>query len=289
MREYQKALYPYEEIYEYIGTSDTQIFRLISGITYPGPDYDLTRKHARSYTVEYIYEGEGVVQEDSRIYKVCAGDFFILHPNTFHHYYSSRENPWKKIFFTVKENSKFITRLLQMYKIEDVVCFKQTNTPFYHPEIMELLRSDETDVTYRMEDLIIQTLVGLGRFWQEMRRPSESTSIADAKSYIDKHITERISLADVAREVSLDRAYLSRAFKQSFGVSPSQYILKQKVSLAETMLSDTGLSVEDIAIRLSFYDVSHFSHAFTKIHGISPSEYRNLPVQTNYEIKGVYS
>ena len=90
MREYKKAQYPYEEIYEYIGTSDTQIFRLISGVTYPGPDYDLERKHARSHTIEYIYEGEGVVQEDSHIYKVSAGDFFILHPNTFHHYYSSK-------------------------------------------------------------------------------------------------------------------------------------------------------------------------------------------------------
>ena len=289
LREYKKALYPYEEIYEYIGTSETQIFRLISGVTYPGPDYDLERKHARSHTIEYIYEGEGVVQEDSHIYKVSAGDFFILHPNTFHHYYSSKENPWKKIFFTVKENSKFITRLLQMYKIDDVVFFPQTNTPFFLPEIMELLKSDETDVTYRMEDYIIRTLVSLGRFYQEVRHSDENTSIAEAKAYIDKHITERIALADVARNISLDRAYLSRAFKLAYGVSPSQYILKQKITLAETMLSDTGLSVEDIALRLSFYDVSHFSHTFTKIHGMSPSEYRNLPVQNNYEIKGVYS
>ena len=113
--------------------------------------------------------------------------------------------------------------------------------------------------------------------------------MAEAKFYIDNHITDRIVLTDVAKAVSLDNSYLSRAFKQAYGISPSQYIQKQKITLAESMLTDTNLSLEDIAVRLSFYDVSHFSRIFAKVHGLTPTEYRDLPLQDNINLKGDYS
>ena len=267
--------FPYEEMYEYIGTSETQILHLLSGITGPDPGYEVKRMHSDCYSIEYVYEGEGIIQENSRIYKVCAGDFFILHPNAFHHYYANPKNPWKKIFFTISQKTDFATTLLRLYKIEDIIHFGKIGTPLYLEQIMALFKSGDEDITFELEDLIIRTLTALARLPKLHRLPD--SPITSAKTYIDNHITERVLLSEVAKQVSLDASYLSRAFKKTYGMSPSDYIRQQKMALAESLLSNTVLSVEDISARLSFYDVAHFSSAFTKYHGLSPSEYRSAP------------
>ncbi len=264
-----------EELYEYIGTSDTQILHLLCGITHPNPAYEITRMHSACYSIEYVYEGEDVIQENSHLYKVSAGDFFILHPHTFHHYYANPQNPWKKIFFTVNKKTNFATTLLHLYKLDDIIHFGKINTPLQLESILELVKSDQPDITNQLEDLIIQTITGLARMPKQA--PLPVTPISHAKTYIDENITERILLSDVARAVSLDASYLSRAFKKSYGISPSGYIRQQKMTLAESLLSNTVLSVEEIAQRLSFCNAAHFSSTFTAYHGISPSEYRNSP------------
>lgn len=271
--------FPSEELYEYIGTSDTQILHLLCGITHPDPAYEVKRIHSACYSIEYVYEGEGVIQENSHIYKVSAGDFFILHPHTFHHYYANPQNPWKKIFFTVNKKTNFATTLLHLYKLDGITHFGKTNTPLQLEGILALLRSEQTDIANQLEDLIFQTITGLARLPKQEAQPL--SPIANAKTYIDENITERILLSDVAKAVSLDASYLSRAFKKVYGLSPSGYIKQQKMTLAESLLSNTILSVEEIAQRLSFCNVAHFSCTFTAYHGISPSEYRNSPHPVN--------
>lgn len=275
MKQMIASSFPQEELYEYIGTTETQIFHLLSGITHPDPAYEVTRMHSDCYSIEYVYEGKGVIQENSHIYKVSAGDFFILHPHTFQHYYADPQNPWKKIFFTVNKKTNFATTLLHLYKIDDIVHFGKTNTPFYLEDILTLLRSEQTDITDQLEDLIIRTITSLARI--PKATPQPVSPIANAKAYIDENITERIVLSEVAKAVSLDTSYLSRAFKKAYGASPSNYIKKRKMTLAESLLSNTVLSVEEISQRLSFCNVAHFSSSFTNYHGISPSEYRTSP------------
>lgn len=88
-----------EEIYQYVGSPDTLILHSLSGISHPDPTHKMRRKNSDLYSLEYIYEGEGVIQQNNQIYKVSAGDLFILHPGTYHYYYTNAIRPWKKIFY----------------------------------------------------------------------------------------------------------------------------------------------------------------------------------------------
>lgn len=273
MKKAHVSRFPFEEMYEYIGTSDTQILHLYAGITHPDPSYCITRQHSNCYSIEYVCKGKGVIQENNRIYQVSAGDFFILHPHTYHHYYADPQDPWEKLFFTVNKRTAFVSTLLQLYRLDDVVCFEQLRTPLQLEAILELFRSEQTDINDRLEDLILQTVTGLAR--QPRSESRKDSPVVRAKACIDGSITERICLQDVAREVCLDPSYLSRAFKKAYGLSPQQYIHRQKMALADSLLANTALSVEEIAARLSFCDVSHFSVAFTRCHGMTPTQYRN--------------
>ena len=280
MRERTEMLFPgAEKIYHYVGSPQTQILDGLSGITFPAPEYEIIRKHSVSYSIEYVFEGEGVIQENDKIYKVSAGDFFILHPNCYHHYFANPKNPWKKIFFTTDGDPTFIKTLLSLYHIDKIVLFKSLNSPLRLEEIFELFKSDKEDITQDLERLVCMLIVDLAH--ASKLNNNSLISLSTAKSFIDKRITTRIPVAEVADYVGLDYAYFSRAFKKKYGISPSQYILHKKIELSSQLLKETELPINAIASQLSFTDTTHFIKTFKSINGTTPTEYRKHIKQTS--------
>ena len=75
--------------------------------------------------------------------------------------------------------------------------------------------------------------------------------------------------------LTADRALpLSRAFKESTGLSPHQFILRRRVERALQMLKEKRTNLADIAYDLGFSSQGHFTTVFSKIVGVSPSSYR---------------
>ena len=61
---------------------------------------------------------------------------------------------------------------------------------------------------------------------------------------------------------------------KNIGIGPAKYLMECRLKKAETMMEQGDLSLSDIAFSAGFYDVSHFSKAFTAKHGISPGKFR---------------
>ena len=113
---------------------------------------------------------------------------------------------------------------------------------------------------------------------QKMRRllsKPNSRHIRACKEYIYAHIKERITVEDLARELSVSASYLSRLFKQETGESISAYIRGKKIALAENLLKYTDHSMLEIAGLLSFSSESHFVQTFREVVGITPKKYRD--------------
>ena len=270
---YRPSEFPFkEEIYSYLGNSKTPILSALSGISFPDPAYEITRKNSMAYSVEYIYEGEGVIQENGKMYKVTQGDFFILHPNSYHHYYSSPKNPWKKIWFLIDGDTSYLSYLLDMYKIRDIVHFPKIYMPLELEKIFDLLKKDSNDISKDLEHLIYLLIQNLAHIIHN--RPKHENTLSRAKFFIDRKIKTRLTVKEVSDYLSVSTVYLSRAFKDEYGISPNKYILEKKIEFAKTLLKKTPLSIEQISQELAFFDVSHFSHTFKKISGYTPSEFR---------------
>jgi AraC family transcriptional regulator len=84
----------------------------------------------------------------------------------------------------------------------------------------------------------------------------------------------RVGVAELASAASVSRGYFSRLFRAAFGLSPAPALEQARCARAETLLSRTDLPVESIARTCGFADLSHFSHRFTALHGLSPRAYR---------------
>jgi AraC family transcriptional regulator len=93
-------------------------------------------------------------------------------------------------------------------------------------------------------------------------------------AYINEHLAEDLSIAAIADELAMSQYYFSRLFKQSMGVSPYQYVMKQRIERAKYLLRTTPLSVEAIAQQVGFSNQNQLTVQFRKFTGTTPSGYR---------------
>ena len=92
--------------------------------------------------------------------------------------------------------------------------------------------------------------------------------------YIDDNLTSELTLGALAKKSFYNPSYFSRAFKQKFGVSLTEYVGRKRIEYAVKLLRETELSVDEIVAKSGYSERSTFYHAFSKYTGKSPSDYR---------------
>lgn len=100
------------------------------------------------------------------------------------------------------------------------------------------------------------------------------------QDYILKHVTEDISLADLANEASYSPWYAHRLFKELIGLSPAEYIRKIRLTEAAKQIKNDNCKIIDAAMEIGFESADGFTRAFIKEFGIKPSSYKysHLPI-----------
>lgn len=113
---------------------------------------------------------------------------------------------------------------------------------------------------------------------QSMTHSSKSSSLAQViKDFCDKEYMENyISLEYIAGKVNKSVAYISKIFKDEFGVNFSEYIISKRLEKSREYLLDNSLKIYEIADKIGYVDVSNYIKLFKKRYGISPGDYRNF-------------
>jgi len=87
---------------------------------------------------------------------------------------------------------------------------------------------------------------------------------------IDAALDARLTIETLAAEAGLSPAHFARAFKESLGTAPHQYLLTRRLERARRLLETTGASLSDIAQRTGFADQAHFTRLFKRAFGTTP-------------------
>ncbi len=124
-------------------------------------------------------------------------------------------------------------------------------------------------------------------FSHEIRRPYETTGFYDdkhryhpdedvvqAQIWLQDNCQKEILLKDVAMRFDMSVRTFNRRFKVATGKTPLQYLQEIRIDMAKDLLQTSNLSVGDVAYRVGYQDMGHFSALFKKLLSTTPSEYR---------------
>ncbi len=95
------------------------------------------------------------------------------------------------------------------------------------------------------------------------------------REYVHENLDGDLSLAELARVAALSPQHFTVACRSTFGATPHQYILRERINRARRLLATQGcLSIADIAFTVGFATQSHFTAAFKRSVGVTPRHYR---------------
>lgn len=98
--------------------------------------------------------------------------------------------------------------------------------------------------------------------------------VSQAMRYIEVHYNEALSVEQLAKSCCVSKSHLQRAFRMCAGKTLVQVIQEKRVEKAKMLLRSSNLAIIDVAVETGFNNRQHFTETFTKIVGISPSDYR---------------
>lgn len=106
----------------------------------------------------------------------------------------------------------------------------------------------------------------------------ETQIAAQAKAYINQHLSENLRLEDVAEKFFFSPSYFGVVFKEKTGESFTSYLTTARISKAKELLCDISYSVDMVAASVGFNDRRYFTKIFKKEVGVTPKEYRKIYV-----------
>ncbi|MFZ6863588.1 helix-turn-helix domain-containing protein [Undibacterium sp. Ji67W] len=125
-----------------------------------------------------------------------------------------------------------------------------------------------------------QKIIGMTGISRDLASPDQHhpvyEKIAAAVAHIHQHHAQQIKMADLVNLTGLSVAQLERNFHKIFSLTPRQMMVKVRLDAASAMLSQTELSITDIALACGYQDHSAFSRVFKATVGMTPSEYRDV-------------
>lgn len=247
----------------------------LAGVTYPNPDYQMVRMPSHEYVFEYVRSGKGYIETAGETIEVSGGMFYGFRRGTPLTYYADRRDPYEKIWMNF--SGEILERLFDFFLIDGVIAAK-CNVFDSFLEIHDLLgRMSERDPSDVYADITMLLFKILTAATKPRFFPStiEMNSVEERmRAYIDSNVYAEVSLEKLSEEFGISKMHVIRVFKAKFGVTPMQYLIDRKISIAKSLLTGTVMPIKEIAALLHYSNTQHFSSSFKNAVGCTPNKYR---------------
>ena len=125
-----------------------------------------------------------------------------------------------------------------------------------------------------VEGLLFELLGTLLRTRSVRHEHRTSGRLARALDYLEAHIRQHLTIAEVAAQAGIHPSYLAELFRQRFGMSVGEWVRIRRLELAREALKNRILAISAIAAQSGFADQSHLTRHFRARFGVTPAEYR---------------
>lgn len=272
-------------ISEYKTSELGQLLHITDIGIYPNASFHFRGRNeseSNQYVLIYCSEGEGWYTINHQTYKVAANQLFVLPKNKAHTYGSQSKNAWtiywihfdgssaqylteglEKPFYILPEKDSRIEERFKLF--EEILAtlrngYSRSNLDYSTTALFHFLGSIKFLNSYRSS----------ARWMQQQKDVAE-----EAIHYMRENIHKRLTLKEISTYLGISPSHFSAVFQKKTGYSPLNYLSHLKIQEACHYLDFSDMKITQISIHIGFDDPFYFSRLFSKVMGVSPSEYRN--------------
>jgi AraC-like DNA-binding protein len=137
-----------------------------------------------------------------------------------------------------------------------------------------LFPSEKYNAIVRLLSFFADQLSALSNQLMTEKSNAEPPLVLRARDYIDKHKTEELSLADVAKAAGASVFHFCKVFHKATGLTFSDYVARVRLEDARNRLLNPNLRISEIAYDVGFQSLTQFNRTFKRVFGQSPTEFR---------------
>jgi AraC-like DNA-binding protein len=251
------------------------------------------------YLLVYVHEGACTVTIEGVVYDVPEGSMCLIQPNELHtlHGRSNTITPFAHfdVFYNSQREASFVTPsymtnlsefgLFLQPRLNDIAgvaippIFVPDDAPSFREQLLKMIGTwQQGDALSQLQSqqYALGLIVAMLDQFSTLANPhvQRPESLNWVTAYCSFHLAEPLRIADMAARAHLSPSHFTAVFRQRFGMSPHQYVLRLRVQRAQELLRTTQHSLASIAELCGFADVHHFAKTFKRITEIAPGAYR---------------
>lgn len=249
--------------------------------------------HPGNFSIKTVFSGAERYEFADRVTTVTAGQVLFVKPDVI--YSSSIQSSAPTDTFSIFLPKALVGRLLGNRDIDAflnsaLACTSLPGLPSVSRRLLQvataLAEGNELAASEAMVDLVAESGSTLDEIESASKRLKASNQRTKAelmrrlllcRTLLHDHIEDGVSLSRLAEETCMSEFHLMRCFRQSFGMSVAQYLLRLRMQRAAKLLDAGDVPVRLVAARCGYSDLSAFGRAFRRHWGRSATERRTQP------------
>lgn len=243
-----------------------------------------SRIHFHPFTeFYYVLNGEGKFSIEDKMIDVKKDDFLIINSNVGHSIYPADIND-DFLYISFGVDSIFVKKIDNEDSLEDdkyyykkINKMKDTFLDAFieiHDEFNSNDQYSKSMANAKASQFVITLLRNFDDGFTITNDIKINKQIDYIKNFIDNNYSEDIKLENLSRMAYMNKFHLISEFKQSYRVTPIEYLILKRIEVTKNLLISTNHSMEEISSIVGFNSQSYFNQVFKKKVGITPSQFR---------------
>jgi AraC family transcriptional regulator of arabinose operon len=234
-------------------------------------------KGVKNYTF-YAFKSPALAKTSIGLNEVNPGDCLLVPPGS-PHYLKSKDSEWE--YDSISFKGSDAARLVSQVGIECDTIHSPLQTYFIDALLDKIVKE------YRAMDILFERVISstldelltkVVRFSKQdfvLSMPDHSQKLRDLRSEVHENFSKPWTIGQMANMMGLSPSRFASLYKQEFEASPTEDLIRTRITQAQKMLSATKVSVKQVSLACGFESVHYFHRAFKRRLNITPKHYQN--------------